>query len=1052
MSDNDDTFPAPGDSQEETVGEALAGYLGLVEETIRAQVTDDDIRDRASRAVDLAASVRDRNPGHIRGRDDFSDRRLLLAELAALMGDPQQGPVVLAGPGGTGKTTVATALAERARALGQDVWWVSASNPVTLLRGLTAVARQLGEAGDVNAIARDEAGAADRFWRLLENASSEWLLVFDEADDPRVLAAGGSPAGVQDLTGWVRSSARGLALVTSREADPRMWEAARLLRVGELLEADAAAMLLALAPAAGEEREARALARRLGRHPLSLRLAGSFLHSQAAQGATFAAYERTLDEQERADLRERPGRHVPAVSVPAARALELSLGGLAQQGIPQTRPVLQVASCYAPAPIPVGLLNARSLTETGLLADSGDPSPIAEGRAQEALRELQITGILEPADGGVALHAVIIEAGRASMGGPGLASARIRHAAIELIHGCTAKLPYEDPESWPQYLLLGPHLLCLLDIPAGEVDREHLGLLIETTARATGAFNISGMSRAGIILGERALARSGPLGAEHRAVLRVRHAMTWAVAYHGDLSTAEAWYRENLQTQLRVLGPEDHDVLFSRHELAWVAACRGDWATAEVSYREVLDDSVRILGPDDPGTLLTRHELGWSIANQERSRLGEAREILDAVLSDRRRVLGAEHPRTLATLHELAWISAQEGQWEQAEAAYRELLVLRVRVLGEDHQDTMVIRHELAWVAARRGRTAEAESRYTDVLDSVAGSWARSIQTPSPPSGHGKSSAVAESSTHPISPESLTVTPSTEDSMTIQAEDLMAAVDELVPADCPLMVHVSLRSLGTLVAGGADTLLDALLTRGRTVLASAFTEPQFGLPAPAALRPARNGVDYGKFPAEPPLPEGAAYTPGCGLINASLGVFPATLIKRGGAVRGDHPLNSFAAFGPQAEELIAAQSPADVYGPIRELAARAGRILLIGVGLNRMTAIHLAERQSGRRLFLRWAKATDGRVCMAEVGSCSEGFPRLEPVLRRYARTTVVGDSRWQAFTSGQVLDAATTAIREDQGVTHCGDSDCLLCRDSIAGGPFEVTSGGQFSDLAPTY
>jgi hypothetical protein len=712
VSDND-AFLDPDDSQEETVGKALADYLGLVEETIRIQVTDGDIRDRARRALDLAASAQDTGPDHVWGQD-FSDRHLLLAELIALVGDPQQGPVVLAGPGGTGKTTVAAAMAEHAQALGQDVWWISAADPVTLLRGLTAVARHLGTADDVNAIATDKAGAADRFWRLLDNAGSAWLLIFDEADDPQVLAAERSPAGVQDLTGWVRSSARGLALVTSREADPRMWEAARLLRVGELLEADAVQLLLALAPAAGEADEARALVRRLGRHPLSLRLAGSLLHSQAAQGATFAAYERTLDDQA---LRERPGRHAAPPLTLTARALELSLGGLAQQGIPQTRSVLQLACCYAPAPIPASLLNARSLTETGLLTDFGDTPPTAENRVEEALRELQITGILEPADGGIALHTAIIEAGRASMDGSGPASARIRHAAIELLHDCTSKLPYEHPESWPQYLLLGPHLLSLLDTTADQADRKRLGLLMETAARAVGAFNLSGMSRAGIILGERALARSAPLGAGHRAVLRVRHAVTWAVAYHGDLSTAEARYREDLQTRLRVLGPGDHDVLFSRHELAWIAACREDWATAEVGYREALDDSVRLLGPDNPRTLLTRHELAWAIANQEQSRLGEAREIFDAVLSDRRRVLGAEHPRTLTTLHELAWVSAREGKWERAETAYRELLVLRVRVLGEDHPDTMVIRHELAWIAARRGRAAEAESRYSGVLE-----------------------------------------------------------------------------------------------------------------------------------------------------------------------------------------------------------------------------------------------------------------------------------------------------------------------------------------------
>ena len=185
--------------------------------------------------------------------------------------------------------------------------------------------------------------------------------------------------------------------------------------------------------------------------------------------------------------------------------------------------------------------------------------------------------------------------------------------------------------------------------------------------------------------------------------------------------------------------------------------------------------------------------------------------------------------------------------------------------------------------------------------------------------------------------------------MTILADDLTMAVDELASADRPLMLHVSLRSFGAPIAGGADTLLHALLTRGRTVLVPTFTEPQFSLAAPVTLRPARNGVDYTRFPAVSPLPGGAAYATDCGLINTGLGVFPATLINRAGAVRGEHPLNSFTAVGPLADELIAAQSPTDVYGPIRELAARAGLILLIGVGLNRMTALHLAEQQSGRR-------------------------------------------------------------------------------------------------------
>ncbi len=189
----------------------------------------------------------------------------------------------------------------------------------------------------------------------------------------------------------------------------------------------------------------------------------------------------------------------------------------------------------------------------------------------------------------------------------------------------------------------------------------------------------------------------------------------------------------------------------------------------------------------------------------------------------------------------------------------------------------------------------------------------------------------------------------------------------------------------------------------------------------------------------PPLPNGGTYAVDCGLVNPGLGVFPAALISRAGAVRGEHPLNSFAALGPLADELIATQSPTDVYGPIRELAARSGLILLIGVGLNRMTALHLAEQQSGRRLFLRWAQGADGRVSTFEVGSCSEGFPRLEPALHPYAHTAVVGGSRWQAYPARKTLAAATIAITEDQRITHCPDNDCLLCRDSIVGGPIKI-------------
>lgn len=270
----------------------------------------------------------------------------------------------------------------------------------------------------------------------------------------------------------------------------------------------------------------------------------------------------------------------------------------------------------------------------------------------------------------------------------------------------------------------------------------------------------------------------------------------------------------------------------------------------------------------------------------------------------------------------------------------------------------------------------------------------------------------------------------------ILTEHLITAIDNLHLTDRPIMLHTSLRSFATAIDGGADSLLDALLKRGCTVMTPAFTEPQYGLPAPADMRPARNGIDYATPHSGTAHPEDPPYSVHCGLINPHLGVLPAVLIERVGAIRGRHPLNSFAAIGPQAAALVNAQSPDDVYGPIRELGDRDGAILLVGVGLNRMTALHLAEQRSGRRLFRRWARDEYGQVRMFEVGSCSEGFPRLEPILSPIARTAIVGGSRWSAYPAQQVLTATTAAITAHQDITHCPDAECLLCNDAIAGGP----------------
>ncbi|TDC75289.1 hypothetical protein E1285_41540 [Actinomadura sp. 7K507] len=70
------------------------------------------------------------------------------------------------------------------------------------------------------------------------------------------------------------------------------------------------------------------------------------------------------------------------------------------------------------------------------------------------------------------------------------------------------------------------------------------------------------------------------------------------------------------------------------------------------------------------------------------------------------------------------------------------------------------------------------------------------------------------------------------------------------------------------------------------------------------------------------------------------------------------------------------------------------------------------------------------------------GRKKCSDVLRRRAvrspenRLRPGSPARWRAFPARPVLTAATAAITADQGITGCPDTECVLCRDAIAGGP----------------
>jgi aminoglycoside N3'-acetyltransferase len=269
--------------------------------------------------------------------------------------------------------------------------------------------------------------------------------------------------------------------------------------------------------------------------------------------------------------------------------------------------------------------------------------------------------------------------------------------------------------------------------------------------------------------------------------------------------------------------------------------------------------------------------------------------------------------------------------------------------------------------------------------------------------------------------------------MVVTQQDIQRTLRALGLLGQVVCLHTSLRSFGR-VAGGAIAVVRSFLDEGCTVLVPTFSSV-FEVAPPPQLQFERNGWNYTATP-EPNRGSERVYTPEVLDIDRDMGAVPAAVVAWPDHVRGNHPLDSFTAVGPQAARLIDKQTPSDVYAPLTALAEMKGFVLLMGVGLERMTLLHLAEKEAGRTLFRRWANDAHGQPVAVEVGGCSEGFGKLEPYLRPVMGRASVGQSRWTLLPADQALAHAAAVIRAGPQVTHCGVGTCERCEDAVKGGP----------------
>jgi CRP-like cAMP-binding protein/tetratricopeptide (TPR) repeat protein len=663
-------------------------------------------------------------PPEVRGREG------LIAELRrALRPYPRRASraFVIAGMGGLGKSTVALAAARMARERGYRVWWVRAPDSALLTSGMLEVLRELGAPESVTAPVREGARTAPaRAWEFLNRdhgAGRRWLLVFDGADNPAVLAGADADAPA-DGTGWLRADPTGMVIVTTRVRDPRVWGTRVTLRELKPLDDEAGAEVLRdLAPEVADPggHEARELSRRLGGLPLALHLAGAYLGSPFTRWSSFAGYRQALDGVELPaalmDIEEQ-GADIHST---VQRTWDLSLDALAAEGRPQARPLLLVLSCFAPAtPIPAWLLQLPPLTE--LLAGPGQANGAERRGLRAGLQGLSRTGLIDISATGspagvyaVTVHPVVADANRIRLAtSAGAERTAVQETVVALFEAATAGLDPARPGDWPTWRRLRAHMNAAIDRLADDLDPAMLARLLTVSAVGTDALLGAGRLAAAGKLAQASVAAAAFLPPDHPAVMTARGYLARTLVRRGHSSGAEAIYRELLADRIRVQGEDHLDTLATRHDLAAALGMQGRYGDAEELYRRLLADDDRLLGPGHREALAARYNLARMIGL--RGRYAEAEDLSRQVLDTQRLLLGADHPDCLASRQNLARLATKSGRYAEAEQMYRRLLADRRRVLGDDHPDTLATRHRLARIIGLQGRYADAEELCYQVL------------------------------------------------------------------------------------------------------------------------------------------------------------------------------------------------------------------------------------------------------------------------------------------------------------------------------------------------
>lgn len=257
--------------------------------------------------------------------------------------------------------------------------------------------------------------------------------------------------------------------------------------------------------------------------------------------------------------------------------------------------------------------------------------------------------------------------------------------------------------------------------------------------------------------------------------------------------------------------------------------------------------------------------------------------------------------------------------------------------------------------------------------------------------------------------------------MMVSYRDFVAAFRDLgMGNQSRVIAHASLSAFGQ-VAGGAQTIIGALLATCETVCMPSFTYKTMIIPP---VGPPDNAIDYSLGMAMNPMAEVFSRKMP---VDPSLGVVAEAFRSHADSHRSNHPILSFS--GVNAEAALSAQTLEEPLAPIGWLAEQDGDVLLLGADHSANTSLHYAEMLAAHKQFTRWALTRQGTVSCPGFPGCSQGFQAIGSRLQGVARKLQLGSGVIEYIPLRDLINVTTGWLRADPLAMLCAQKECPRCQ-----------------------